>query len=879
MIKSWFQSFFVFILMIIPGWLPEEGKIFSQVNIDSLRMVWRDTSQPDSSRAGALFELGKAFNDIQQLDSIMPYAEQLISFSNGKRLTTGLGNGYQQKALAWYYRSNYDSAIAAFSKALDYYTQSGKKQKIAATLNNLGVMYNEKGEPEKSKEYYLQNLKICIELQDYTLLGKIYHNLGLYHENKGKYDSALYYYHQGIVKSRLVQNWRQVAHTMQVTGIVFQNLSEYDSAHSYFLNSLDIRKKEKDTLGIADCLHCIGVMYKRKGQYDSAFVYILESLELYKLKRHQFKIITAKENLGVLHGNLGEFDEAIKYNLEALAFYEKTKNRRQIALATSRIGENYSFLEMYEEARTYYKKSFDIFEELEDKRLMMSCLNDIGSSYLSQKEFKKARPFIERSISIGEEVGEKHHLATAYNLQGVYYYNQDQYEQAIPFFQKSITLSEVNGNQIGAVSPLLNIARYLRKNKNYEEAIRNAKRALKHSQESDYPKSISSSSQLLSALYKDTKQYDRALEMYELHIMMRDSLVSEENQRAIFRQGYAYQYQQKALSDSLNFVQQQVQQELAYKYRLIQRNYLIWAAIGLGLFSILFLRYRHQRNAREQARLLEQQEIEARNLRDLNALKTRLYANITHEFRTPLTVILGMAEEAQTYFSERDKEAFTQAMEMIRRNGSSLLLLINQMLDLARLESGSLPVHYQKGEIVAYLRYLCESFQSYAAAQGLQLTVYSEIESQIMDHDPEKLLSIISNLIANAIKFTPPGGKIIFHISLLEDHLQIKVQDSGIGILPEDLPRIFDRFFSPNHNDTSVKQGAGLGLALVKELVELMDGSITVQSQPGNGSTFTLLLPIRQEAESMPDSYDMTAVRQQIIPFFELKNPQFSESG
>lgn len=243
---------------------------------------------------------------------------------------------------------------------------------------------------------------------------------------------------------------------------------------------------------------------------------------------------------------------------------------------------------------------------------------------------------------------------------------------------------------------------------------------------------------------------------------------------------------------------------------------------------------------------------ETRRLQELDRWKSQLYTNITHEFRTPLTVIEGMAKLAEKQFRSGDEAAFRQGVNAVKRNTRQLLSLINQMLDLAKVEAGALEIQPIQGDVTAYLVYLAESFHSLAESRQIQLTIYKEPEQVIMDFDPDKLMHIVANLLSNAIKFTPERGKVIFHIrrETPEDKafLVLKIKDTGKGIDQKEIPYIFDRFYQADSSSTRRSEGTGLGLALTKELVELMGGQIRVQSSLREGSTFTVSLPVTNRA-------------------------------
>lgn len=249
--------------------------------------------------------------------------------------------------------------------------------------------------------------------------------------------------------------------------------------------------------------------------------------------------------------------------------------------------------------------------------------------------------------------------------------------------------------------------------------------------------------------------------------------------------------------------------------------------------------------------ILKLQEAEALRLKDKDELKNKLYTHITHEFRTPLTLIQGMANQIEKA-AIKDRRI---AAKLIQRNSQNLLNLVNQMLDLSKLEDGNLSLNWVQGDVVKFVLYVEESFQSYAKMRGIDVQFFSELEIVLMDYDEVKLQQIISNLLSNAIKFTPENGKISLHLTVIEDkiesknkYLQIQVKDSGSGIPAEQLPYIFDRFYSNDNTFQKQSNGTGIGLTLTKELVELVGGTMTAQSELGKGTEFKILLPITRKA-------------------------------
>ncbi|WP_040249857.1 ATP-binding protein [Psychroserpens mesophilus] len=243
---------------------------------------------------------------------------------------------------------------------------------------------------------------------------------------------------------------------------------------------------------------------------------------------------------------------------------------------------------------------------------------------------------------------------------------------------------------------------------------------------------------------------------------------------------------------------------------------------------------------------------ESKRLQDLDDLKSRFITNITHEFRTPLTVILGYLNHLKERFSEKDEG--NTALNTIEQNSNNLLQLVNQMLDLAKLEQGKLTLNTTQSDIVSYMQYLVHSFSSIAEEKSISLKFESDIDELKMDFDAEKMRQILTNLMSNAIKFSVEDSQITIAAKIKNDTLKISVKDQGLGIPEDQLPHIFDRFFQVENQEYKVSQGTGIGLSLTKELVQLMEGNIKVDSKVNKGTTFTVTLPIRNSAlEGSPE--------------------------
>lgn len=289
---------------------------------------------------------------------------------------------------------------------------------------------------------------------------------------------------------------------------------------------------------------------------------------------------------------------------------------------------------------------------------------------------------------------------------------------------------------------------------------------------------------------------------------------------------------------------------------------------GLLILGLLYGLRRYELNRQRWKYHLKLEKVEAEKLKELDRMKSRFFANISHEFRTPLTLILGPIETIYQRIPDRETR---QDLSMMQRNGQRLLRLINQLLDLSRLEAGKLKLQARPGDLLAFLKGIVFSFESLARQRKIDLRFQSPENLPPVCFDPDKLEKVLVNLLSNAFKFTPSGGEITVAVDIPPvpskggiipplrgdtegcsppfegwpgGMLEIRVKDTGPGIPPGHLPHIFDRFYSSGEGYSKDQQSSGIGLALTRELVELHHGKISVNSEAGMGAEFTVLLPL-----------------------------------
>jgi signal transduction histidine kinase/DNA-binding response OmpR family regulator len=281
-----------------------------------------------------------------------------------------------------------------------------------------------------------------------------------------------------------------------------------------------------------------------------------------------------------------------------------------------------------------------------------------------------------------------------------------------------------------------------------------------------------------------------------------------------------------------------------------------WAYMIYGFILLLLGRwYRGFLIKREKINAdLRIKEVEVIKMQELDHMKSRFFANISHEFRTPLTLIQGPIEELRMELPDMPVKKARELLQFMKRNTQRLQHLIDQILDISKLETGKLNLQASEGNLEQFIRPIILSFLSLAESKNIQYVYDMHVTSDIVFFDRDKVEKILTNLISNAFKFTPDGGRIRVSFEYIPTsadntpaYITINVADTGRGIPRENLDRIFDRFYQVSDSDSRIAEGIGLGLALTKELVDVYRGEISVDSQEGKGSTFTVKLPVAED--------------------------------
>ena len=598
-------------------------------------------------------------------------------------------------------------------------------------------------------------------------------------------------------------------------------------------NAIQILEEHDDMELISLIYNDLYLLFYHDGDYDSATLAAEKSLDIAKEINYTEMQGRGNQNFGILNSVQGRYPEAVEFFLESEKHYSELEDESALAMLYGNIGVTFEQAGNYAKAFEYTYKELNMARKVGNTSLEATALSTLGAIHSQGGSADSVLYYYEASLELAEHVDYKDLIITNHDNIGAYYTGINDYSNARNYLYSAYELASGSEYQYQKIYITNNLA------KNYlaeglpDSALKYAEMQLDLATDYNFLYDQQLAWSNLSDIYKENEDYQNALEARVNYSEIKDSLLDRDRIQQL--ENLREQYESEQREQTIDML------TLEAETATFRRN--TYLASGILISLILLLLYSGQRyKARKNRQLLEKSK-------EVAQMKSNFFSNISHEFRTPLTLISGPIESLKSSMEDPD---VLKELNIMQKNSDRLLSLINQLLDLSRLESGNLTLSVAKTKLDTLVKGVAMSFQSLAEMKRIQITVDTEkIDSEAWV-DRNKLETILINLIGNALKFTPEDGEV--HVRLSErkstDDLKrcrIEVSDSGEGIPEGDLEHIFDRFYRGPEKEQSGSVGSGIGLALTKELVLLHKGQILVNSSQGKGTRFTVELPISRQ--------------------------------
>ncbi len=654
-----------------------------------------------------------------------------------------------------------------------------------------GIIRNliEQADGEQPLEYLERLHRFSEEASYPDGMLKVYFYTAYYYYRRGKHDSVLVYTERLANLAEEMGRQREYAQALNRLAVTSYVIGQHEKSREYFEASQEISREIGNSM------------------------------------------LQLSNNLGqaTLEKTLGNHDLALaKYlAIDSMFGSEPERDHYRVGLALHNIGLTYlEFMEDSEKAMHYLERARDEYSLMNRQTGEIPSVNvEIARIHVQNGEYATADSLFSTSLQAFREIGHAKKIGETAMKYGTFKMDRDQFDEAESLLKEAessyedlqapVSLSDVF-HQLGML--------YHHTGRN-QEAIRYLDKALAQEiPEGQKQKSRRSLANVLSG----QSEYQEAFQALDAYVSQQDSINEAELKEALQEMQIKYETSQKE-QEILSLQYQQAQQR-----NRNQRNLL--GSIGLlavlGAMSFAFY-YRARQRKRAHAKLQE-----------LDQLKSRLFANISHEFRTPLSLIKGPVDLVL-----RDDDVgddVKQKLNVVQRNSVRLTQLIDSVSELARLDAGKVSLKVRAGDLTEHLRIIAASFESLAQSRGCTFNVSITADSEPRYYDPDIIETILYNLLSNAFKYAPEGTVELTY-QYEADQASISVADDGPGLSEEDQQRVFDRYFRVENHQQQV-EGIGIGLAVSHELAKLHHGHLSVKSELGKGSTFSLGFPVSASA-------------------------------
>ncbi len=710
-------------LLLVGGILP----VWADSGTDSLLLVWANTTLPDSSRIDAMDELAFFYQE-RVPDSALYFADQLYDFGESRK----------------------------------------NPQAMAQALGHQGRYYAQKGNYDQAKSLYLQAIEIWRALNNSRGISGVLGKLGIMYYLKGDYEQALSFFHQNLALSDSLGFKEEAAGMLLNIGGLHLYQSKFDEALEYFARSLAYFKSTGDLARQATILGNIGIVHNERGDYTQALEFYRQSLTLYDSADNPMGMAQTLGNMGLIYNYQGDYRQALEHYQRSIDLFQSLDNQMGIAINLGNIAMIYYAQKNYAQALAYHQRSLAINEKLENKRGIAATLNNIGDVYFDQKDLAQALNYYQRSLEIHQSLKDLNSVANLQKNMGDVYRAKGLGEKALANYLSSLAIKESLKDQQGIANVATSLGEYYHAAGDYPRARYYGERALPLAREAGAVQEIGNAAQLLYQTYKSVGQNSKALPMLELYYQMRDSLNSEENQRAAIR----YEFRQQALADSLTNVQEKALSQQAYESQLRQQRLQLAFAAGVGtLLAVLALvLYRNNQRRQKTNLQLSAQKAEIELKSNQNEL---LLKEIHHRVKNNLQIISSLLHLQSAHIKDADvRQAVAEGQHRVQS-----MALIHQKL-------------YQRDNLAAiemrdYLKNLVQSLIDTFDADPDRIRFDLNMPELELDVDTAVPLGLIVNeLITNSLKYAFPDGRsgtITVSLQKAGTGLELFVGDDGVG--------------------------------------------------------------------------------------------------
>lgn len=617
---------------------------------------------------------------------------------------------------------------------------------------------------------------------------------------------------------------------------VYQSYEKYRNDTTILQIELEKNTRKNSKIQLLVLHDKLGEIHLSNYHFNSAIESYHKYFKLSEELNDSLQILTALNRLASVYKKTCLLNDAINYYFRALKLSDNLEDThagilKEKANTYYEIGDIYSMFGYFDEALVYFKKSYRYGETLDDKKGLADNRLGIGLVFQEKKLYDSARINYNKAIDLNIEANSKSGISLSFLRLGNLRVEQEFYQEALIYLNSAYQTLTNTSDKLNLMEICFALGDANIKLMNYAEAEKYLSEGVTIAKQINLPSYLETAYSKLSTLYDAQNKTDIAAQNLILahhysHLINRNAIRAD-----LFNSYVEYESEKKS--------QQILKLKSEYDSKSSrQKTIIIITIIVIIILIILFLTYYQLSRWKKQ---------KDKSLLEIVKLKSDLYTKITHEFKTPITIIIGLVEKLKRTIND-DKPTHNQIdLEIIERQSENLLFLVNEILSVSKIQSGT-NIQLTHGNIVEYLRYLHSCYTDFVETKKITYLFRSSSDKIIMNYSMEQIRVIVNNLLTNSIKHCTKGNKII--LTVREENNRkcvIEVIDDGEGIAAKDLPHIFKTFYQ-GESDQLEQLGTGIGLAYTKQVVENLNGKISVRSTPGKETVFTVEIPIVSNA-------------------------------
>jgi two-component system NtrC family sensor kinase len=618
-----------------------------------------------------------------------------------------------------------------------------------------------------------------------------------------------------------------------------------EAAGTQFQDLLEFAKQRQFHWGIASGYKGLGDVLRSQARFREALDQYFIAMDHWNQTDDWKGMGYTYNNIGVVYRTLGNTPEALTYYLKAVSILEQINDLLGLGYITGNIGNIHYENQDYPEAIEFHQKSYSYSKELKDSKGIAFALNNMGLCYAEINNRKQALVSFHESLSISESANEKEGIINAIINLGTTHLQLQAFDSAEFYLQNALNISDQLRDLHSKTFALIGLGDVRLLQGNFDKAVPYFEDAVQLSQEIDYKSNLIRATEKLSLAERGRGNFESALEAYMLYNALSESLYNSEQTEKLVRIQTEYEFQQER--DSVQFAREKerltFQQEIEHR----KANQLILVIVLVVISMIIILVIFYNRKLQELNHAVTKQRDE---LEKVNKTKSRFFSIIAHDIRGPMNLLMGYGDMVHMYVEEKfgdDKdEELEQLSGHLKQSTRTVLSLLDSLLTWAIKEEGALNLQKETLTLTSCIEENFEVLGQIARSKKIQLTTDVDPTVKVCA-DKNSLMVILRNLINNALKFTPENGQIKISATAKNERIQIQVSDTGVGIPEDKIKLLFDINEEKVTRGTKGEGGSGLGLKLVYDFVKLNDGQVSVESEEGKGTTFTVTLPIAKD--------------------------------